>query len=223
VSVTAPGRQWQAPAHVSFELAPGDLTALAGPKGAGKSTTVSVLLGLVRPDSGRVTVHAPGGEPIDLADLDLPSWWEQIAWVPQRPVLLAGTTLQNLTEAYDIPGTVDDAVTRAAQAAGFDEVVEELPDGWNTLIGQGGVGLSVGQRQRLGLARAFLSVKPLVILDEPTAHLDAATEARVLASIEDLHKAGRTVLVVAHRASLLAAARHTVHVHSDAVASEVRP
>ncbi|MDR1825710.1 MAG: thiol reductant ABC exporter subunit CydD [Bifidobacteriaceae bacterium] len=212
LGVLAKGRGRLAPAGLSFTLEPGSLTALTGPNGAGKSTTVLALLGLIRPDAGRVTVQAPGGAPIDLADVAPDSWWNQIAWAPQRPMLLPGTALQNLLQDWDQPGAVSPAVEAAAAASGFAEVVASLPDGWHSAIGQGGVGLSVGQRQRLALARAFLSPSPLVILDEPTAHLDAATEAHVIASIEALHRAGRTVLVVAHRASLLAMAHQTVTV-----------
>jgi ATP-binding cassette subfamily C protein CydD len=217
VSVKAPGREWLAPAHLTFDLEPGTLAALAGPNGAGKSTTVSLILGLLHPDQGAITVRSPGHDPQNLKDIDLASWWDQIAWVPQRPVLLPGTALQNLLEDYDEPGQVSDAVTQAARATGFLEVVEELPDGWDTPIGQGGVGLSVGQRQRLGLARAFLTPKPLVILDEPTAHLDAETERTVLDAIEHLHQQGRTVLVVAHRSSLLATAHQSIPVTSLAI------
>ncbi|MDR0627343.1 MAG: thiol reductant ABC exporter subunit CydD [Bifidobacteriaceae bacterium] len=232
VSVRAPGRDYEAPAGLSFSLEPGSLTALTGPNGAGKSTAVAVLLGLVKPDAGRVVIR-PGGcdqdgaEPvdvaatdrreIDLADIDLTTWWRQIAWAPQRPALLVGTVLENLLESYDGKAELTPAVEEAARAAGFDQVVAGLPDGWQTMIGQGGVGLSVGQRQRLALARAFLGGQPLVIMDEPTAHLDASTEARILESIAALHQAGRTVLLVAHRPALLRQAHQAVPVHSTAL------
>ncbi|MDR0594395.1 MAG: thiol reductant ABC exporter subunit CydD [Bifidobacteriaceae bacterium] len=220
VSVRPPGRDYEAPAGLSFRLEPGSLTALSGPNGAGKSTAVSVLLGLTRPDRGRVLVEpADGGPAVDLSDADLAGWWDQIAWVPQRPVLLPGTVLENLLESYDQPGLgaeVPAALAAAAAAAGFDTVVDELPEGWQTRIGQGGVGLSVGQRQRLALARAFRRNKPLVILDEPTAHLDPATEAAILDSIALLHRQGRTVLLVAHRPALLGRADREVPVRSAA-------
>jgi ATP-binding cassette subfamily C protein CydD len=156
---------------------------------------------------------------VALAEIDLATWWEQIAWVPQRPALEPGTVLQNLTGVF---GGADQAVTpavaAAAAAAGLDQVVAELPSGWATRIGQGGVGLSVGQRQRLGLARAFLAAKPLVVLDEPTAHLDGASEQVILETINRLHAAGRTVLLVAHRPSLLAQATDVVTVAGREVA-----
>ncbi|MDR2565932.1 MAG: thiol reductant ABC exporter subunit CydD [Bifidobacteriaceae bacterium] len=218
VSVKAPGRDYLAPADLSFRLAPGSLTALTGPNGAGKSTTVAVLLGLLRPDRGRVLIEPTAGGPaVDLAEVDPTSWWAQIAWTPQQPALLPGTVLQNLLESYDATPELTPEVERAARAAAFDAVVEELPAGWETRIGQGGVGLSVGQRQRLALARAFLGNQPLVILDEPTAHLDPATEASILGSIAALQRQGRTVLVVAHRASLLGQAHQAVPVDSTAL------
>ncbi|MDR2114695.1 MAG: thiol reductant ABC exporter subunit CydD, partial [Bifidobacteriaceae bacterium] len=204
VSVRAPGRDYEAPTDLSFTLPPGSLTALTGPNGAGKSTAVAVLLGLITPSSGQVLIHPSGeGEPVDLAAIEPTSWFRQITWVPQRPALLPGTALQNLTEHYESEPEVTEEVRQAARAAGFDAVVRDLPQGWNTRLGQGGLGLSVGQRQRLALARAWLKDTPLVILDEPTAHLDPATEKQILHSITTLHQQGKTVLLVAHRASLL--------------------
>jgi ATP-binding cassette subfamily C protein CydD len=200
-------------------LPPGSLTALTGPNGAGKSTAVAVLLGLTAPDAGRVVIRPPGASaPIALGDVDPASWWRQLAWAPQRPVLLPGTVLQNLLEVYDREPQPTPEVEAAARAAGFDSVVESLDGGWDARIGQGGVGLSVGQRQRLALARAFYRDTPLVILDEPTAHLDAATEQAVLESITRLHAAGKTVLLVAHRPALLSQAHTAVPVHSTALA-----
>lgn len=214
VAVRAPGRDVLAPAGLDLVIAPGQVTALTGPSGAGKTTTVDVLLGLVRPDLGRATVAAPGAATIDLADIDPSSFWAQVAWVPQRPVLEPGT----LREVVG-PGADDDAVARAAEATGLDTVVASLPHGWQTPVGQGGVGLSVGQRQRVALTRAMLSTAPLVILDEPTAHLDASGERVVLDTLRSLRADGRTVLVVAHRASLLAVADSVVEVRSAAVPS----
>ncbi|MCL1897840.1 MAG: thiol reductant ABC exporter subunit CydD [Micrococcales bacterium] len=211
LSAQAPNRDWQAPANLSGTIQPGQITALTGPNGAGKSTTVSLILGLAKPDQGRVLVQTSDGA-INLDEIDPTSWWRQIAWVPQRPALLPGGLLQNLTEDYQGSPTVTPAVTQAAQAVGLDQVVAALPQGWLTPVGQGGVGLSLGQRQRLGLARALLANKPLVILDEPTAHLDAAAEQTVIETIKQLAKRGATVLLVAHRAALLAASQHQIAV-----------
>jgi ATP-binding cassette subfamily C protein CydD len=153
-----------------------------------------------------------------LADIAPEAWWRQIAWVPQRPALLPGTVWQNITGDYSGPPVPSPSEVAAAEAAatqaGFAEVVADLPDGWGTGIGHGGAGLSLGQGQRLALTRALLQDRPVVVLDEPTAHLDAATAETVLGAIADLARRGRTVLVVAHRAALVAVADHTVQVSS---------
>jgi ATP-binding cassette subfamily C protein CydD len=221
VSVKAAGRGYEAPKDLSFTLDPGALAAFTGPNGAGKSTAVAVLLGLIEPDHGTVEV-VDNGQTVELNQIDPASWFSQIVWVPQRPVILPGTALQNLLQDYETPGQCTTQVIAAARAAAFDSVIDELPDGWQTRLGHGGVGLSVGQRQRLALARAFLAERQLVILDEPTAHLDAATEAAILNSISELNRQAKTCLVVAHRPSLLAEAHQTIPVHSGALAEVAR-
>ncbi|HLT83717.1 MAG TPA: ATP-binding cassette domain-containing protein, partial [Phototrophicaceae bacterium] len=223
VGVVAPGRDVVAPAGLSARVLPGRVTALVGPSGGGKTTTAMLVLGLLRPDAGRVLVlprvtdspadgtdrAAPAGG-VDLADVDLTSWHRQVTWVPQRPVLTPGT----VADAVLGPdGEVGERERAAARAAGLDEVLAGLPDGWQTRIGQGGTGLSLGQRQRLALTRALLDPAPLVVLDEPTAHLDAAAEQRVLDVVARLRAEGRAVLVIAHRPRLVALADDVVEVH----------
>lgn len=208
VGVVAPDRHRLAPAHLDAAVRPGRVVALAGPNGAGKSTAVLALLGLLTPDHGRVVLETDPGE-VDLADVDLTGWWAQISWVPQRPVQEPGS----LRGAVDPSGGVgDEQLARAAQLSGLDEVVAGLPDGWQTLLGQGGTGLSLGQRQRVALTRALLEPTPLVVLDEPTAHLDAVAEAQVVEAVRRLRAAGRTVVLVAHRPALLAVADEVVEV-----------
>ncbi len=187
-----------APALDGFGLAlrPGEIVALTGPSGAGKSTVLQALLGFVAPDSGTVRL---GG--VDLADAEPAAWRERFSYLPQRPHLFAGTVAANIRLAA--PGATDAAVAAAARAAGLD-VDLALP------VGEGGLGLSAGQRQRIGLARVFLRDTPFVLLDEPTANLDPATEAAVLRAVRRL-SAGRTVLIVAHRPALLALADRVVH------------
>jgi ATP-binding cassette subfamily C protein CydD len=190
----------------------GRVVALRGPSGAGKSTTALVLLGLLRPDAGRVLVETPDGA-VDLADVDPATWWAQVAWVPQRPALAPGTLRDAVLDGDAAPG--DAALDAAAAATGLDAVVAALPAGWDTPVGLGGVGLSVGQRQRVALTAALLAPsarRPLVVLDEPTAHLDADGERVVLDAVRAWRDAGRTVVVVAHRASLLALAEQVVDV-----------
>jgi ATP-binding cassette subfamily C protein CydCD len=202
VTVRYPGRSGDAVSEVTFRVEPGETVALVGPSGAGKSTLLGVLLGFVAPAEGRVLA---GG--VDLADADQEQWRSRIAWVPQRPHLYAGTIAENVRLAR--PGADDDAVRRALRDAGALEFVDALPEGAATELGEDGAGLSAGQRQRLALARAFLADRPVLLLDEPTAALDGATEAEVVAAVRRL-AAGRTVLLVVHRPALLQAADRVV-------------
>ncbi|MFF8989618.1 thiol reductant ABC exporter subunit CydD [Streptomyces sp. NPDC014983] len=202
VTVRYPGRSVDAVTEVSFTIEPGETVALVGPSGAGKSTLLNVLLGFVRPATGRVRV---GG--VDLAELDIAEWRSRIAWVPQRPHLYAGTIAENVRLAR--PDADDDAVRRALRDAGALDFVDALPDGAGTVLGEDGAGLSAGQRQRLALARAFLADRPLLVLDEPTAALDGVTEGEVVSAVRRL-AAGRTVLVVVHRPALLDVADRVV-------------
>ncbi|MEU6010088.1 thiol reductant ABC exporter subunit CydD [Streptomyces sp. NPDC047453] len=202
VSVRYPGRSADAVTDVSFSVRPGETVALVGPSGAGKSTLLNVLLGFVKPSAGRVRVAEA-----DLADVALEQWRSRIAWVPQRPHLYAGTIAENVRLARP---DADDAAVRGALAdAGALEFVDALPEGLDTLLGEDGAGLSAGQRQRLALARAFLADRPVLLLDEPTAALDGATEAEVVDAVRRL-SAGRTVLLVVHRPALLDVADRVV-------------
>lgn len=200
VSVEQPGRGVVAPAGLSVALAPGRIVALAGPNGCGKSTAVAVLLGLAAPTSG----------------VAVPMARERVAWIPQRPLVVPGTLADNVR--LTSPDADDVALDRAAERVGLAPVVAE--HGWGAPLGQGGVGISAGQRQRMALARVLLRVEAgadVVVLDEPTAHLDAGTEAVVLATIRELAASGCAVLVVAHRPELLAIADEVVQVRSAAV------
>ncbi|MFK4146160.1 thiol reductant ABC exporter subunit CydD [Streptomyces sp. NPDC004065] len=208
VGVRYPGRSEDAVTGVSFTVEPGETVALVGPSGAGKSTLLNVLLGFVRPTTGRVSV---GG--VDLTALDPEQWHARIAWVPQRPHLYAGTIAENVRLAR--PGAGTAAVRGALADAGALEFVDALPQGMETVLGEDGAGLSAGQRQRLALARAFLADRPVLLLDEPTAALDGATEAEVVEAVRRL-SAGRTVLLVVHRPALLAVADRIVRLEGAA-------
>lgn len=172
---------------------PGSVTVLTGRNGIGKSTLLQSILGLGPPITGHIVVNG-----IDVADLDPQQWWTKVAWLAQRPVLIPGTVQDNL----ELFGPLPD-LQSACRAACFDDVLAALPDGLQTTLGRGGVGLSLGQRQRLGLARVLGSPAPLLLFDEPTAHLDGTTEARVLDAITKRADGGATVLVVGHRDRVL--------------------
>ncbi|MER7574303.1 thiol reductant ABC exporter subunit CydD [Streptomyces sp. NPDC126514] len=215
VTVRYPGRSGDAVSDVSFVVEPGETVALVGPSGAGKSTLLNVLLGFVRPAEGRVRI---GGA--DLTGLDLERWRSMIAWVPQRPHLFAGTIAENVRLAR--PDADDTAVARALEEAGAREFVAALPQGADTVLGEDGAGLSAGQRQRLALARAFLADRPVLLLDEPTAALDGATEAEIVTAVRRL-AVGRTVLLVVHRPALLGIADRVIRLAEPAAPASVAP
>ena len=195
-------------ANVNVEK--GEFVFLVGQSGSGKSTTASVLLRLLKPTSGTITV---GDQPLD--SIEQESWWKQITWVPQRPAIVPGTVLENL----GVDGEPTPELLQAAALTGFDSVVATLSQGWNTFLGQGGVGLSVGQRQRLALTRALVSTRPFVILDEPSAHLDAMNEKYVTRSVRALKQSGHTVVVIAHRHAILSEADTVIDVAASMDAS----
>jgi ATP-binding cassette subfamily C protein CydD len=199
------GREGMSPHQLSGRLLPGEITVLTGANGAGKTTTLLVIAGLVVPTRGSVTV---GG--IDVGELDRTRWWRQLAWLAQRPVIIPGTIAENLA----LFGPLRD-LDSSCRAAGFTEVLDELPHGMDTVLGRGGMGLSLGQRQRLGLARALGSSAPVLLLDEPTSHLDPVTEQTVLRAISRRAAEGATVVLVAHRDSVVRIADHVIAVEAD--------
>ena len=190
-------RQRAALDHVSCSIRPGDRVAVTGPSGAGKSSLLALLLRFTGPKAGSRSAGAGDGPAaVDLADLDLTAWRRQIAWVPQRPHLFEGTVASNI--ALGQPDATAADIARAAAAAGAAEFIEALPGGYAAPLGERGSRLSAGQRQRIALARAFLRDAPLLLLDEPVAHLDPITGRQIMDTIERL-MAGRTVLLVTHR------------------------
>ncbi|MGB5749094.1 MAG: cysteine/glutathione ABC transporter permease/ATP-binding protein CydD [Desulfobacterales bacterium] len=176
---------------VSFELREGEQVALVGASGAGKTTTLSLLLGFLRPDSGQIRVNG-----MPLGDMTPDSWRRHIAWIGQHPVLFHGTIKENI-----LLGRPEASAMQIEQAAGNARVLDfamHLPEGLDTSVGEQGFGLSRGQAQRVALARIFLKDAPLLLLDEPTTGLDAENEALVINSLETLSR-GRTVLMLTHR------------------------
>jgi ABC-type multidrug transport system fused ATPase/permease subunit len=202
VSFSYPARPAPVLDGLDLELRPGETVALVGESGAGKSTVAGLLLGMLEPTGGRIRI---GGA--DLGSCRIDAWQRQIAWVPQHPTLLRGTVADNIRLGE--PGAPDRLVRNAAALAGGDRFIGALPDGYATVVGDGARGLSPGERRRIGLARAFLRDASLVILDEPTADLDADSVAVVAGAVRRL-QTGRTMLVIAHRPELVEGADRVV-------------
>ncbi|MHB1432871.1 MAG: thiol reductant ABC exporter subunit CydD [Streptosporangiaceae bacterium] len=198
VGLSYPGRATPALAGVSLEISPGEHIVVTGPSGAGKISLLALLLRLAEPTSGRIEV---GGA--DLARIDPRHWRDRLAWVPQHPYLFAGSLAENI--ALGRPTATRAEITRAAALAGAGDLIAALPAGLDTPLGERGGGLSYGQRQRIALARAFLRDAPLVLLDEPAAHLDPGA-AGDLAAVLGRLLAGRTVIEVSHDRTLTAGA-----------------
>ena len=170
--------------------------------GAGKSTLAALLLRLADPTAGAISC---GG--VDLCALDPDDWRSQVAWVPQRTRVFSASIAENI--ALAAPHADRDRVRAAAEAAGLGELLGSLADGLDTRVGDGGRGLSAGQAQRIGVARAFARDAALLVLDEPTAHLDAGTAADITAALERL-AVGRTMLLITHDGELAAHAERIV-------------
>jgi ATP-binding cassette subfamily B protein len=178
-------------AGVSFAVSPGETLALVGPSGAGKTTVFQLLLRFREPDAGRITLDG-----VDIATADPREVRRRVGFVPQETVVFADSVLENIRLGR--PDADDGAVLAAARAAGVDEFVQSLPDGYHTFIGERGTRLSGGQRQRIAIARALLKDAPVMLLDEATSSLDAESERLVQEALAAL-KRGRTTLVIAHR------------------------
>ena len=187
---------------VSLELRAGEITAIAGPSGAGKSTLADVLLGLLEPSAGAVLVD---GVAVD--DANRRRWRRSCGYVPQDPYLFHDTIRANLVWAR--PGAGDDALWRALELAAAADFVAGLPLGLDTVVGDRGSRLSGGERQRIALARALAAEPALLVLDEATSQLDADNERLIVETLRSLR--GRvTVVAVAHREAVLAAADRVV-------------
>ena len=187
-----PSRPQQAAlGHFSLSVQPGQTVAIVGPSGAGKSTVFQLLLRFYDPTSGRIVLDGVATRDMALHDLR-----QRIGIVPQDAVIFSSSALENIR--YGKPGASDEEVKAAAQAAFADDFINELPEGYNTFLGERGVRLSGGQRQRIAIARAMLKNPPLLLLDEATSALDAESERMVQAALESAMR-DRTTLVIAHR------------------------
>lgn len=180
---------------ISFRIEPGESVVFIGPSGAGKTTLLHLLPRFFDPDSGAVLL-----EGVDTRQLRLKEMRRHIALVMQEPILLPGTVAENI--AFARPEATAEQIEFAARAAFADAFIRQLPQGYETKVGEGAARLSTGEKQRINLARAFLKDAPILLLDEPTSALDAASEAMVHASLQRLMQ-GRTTLIVAHRATTM--------------------
>jgi len=176
---------------LSLKIEPGQLAALVGPTGAGKTTIVGLLPRFYDISSGEIRIDGT-----DIRRFKIKSLRQQISFVLQESLLFRATVWQNI--AYGKPEAERDEIIRAAKLAYADEFIDQMPDGYDTMIGERGVTLSGGQRQRIAIARAIIRDAPILILDEPSSGLDAAAEKVVFDALENL-MAGRTSIVIAHR------------------------
>jgi len=202
ITVRHTGRSQAVLDEVDLELRPGEHLAVVGESGSGKSTLLNVLMGFVVPESGGVLVGDRLLTPGHLRD-----WRRQVAWVPQRPALVRGTLEDNLRLGNPDASAGD--VRRALERSGLDGLVARLPGGLATPVGEGGLTLSAGERQRIAIGRAVLRDVPVVLLDEPTAHLDAAREEELRHVLAPWLE-GRSVVMAAHRGGLLGRVDRTV-------------
>jgi subfamily B ATP-binding cassette protein MsbA len=181
--------------RLSFEAKPGEALAIVGPTGAGKTTVINLLHRFYDPTDGRITIDGH-----DLHRVKLESWYQQIALVPQETILFGGTIFENIR--YGNPEATDAIVQEASRAAHAHDFIVDLPDGYQTVVGEKGINLSGGQRQRIAIARAILKNPRVLLLDEATSSLDTESERLIQEALERLMK-GRTTFVVAHRLSTI--------------------
>jgi len=202
VGFSYPGDRLLALDDVDLQIERGETIAFVGPSGSGKSTLLNLVLGFVRPTRGRILLDGH-----DMSQLDLRQVRGFFSVVPQESVMFEGSIRENVT--YGLPGVPDEQLEQALRDANAWELVQDLPDGWDTVVGQRGARLSGGQRQRLAIARALIRDPRVLLLDEATSALDSESESAVQEALERL-RAGRTTLVVAHRLSTIRSADRIV-------------
>jgi ABC-type multidrug transport system fused ATPase/permease subunit len=197
---------------ITFTISPGQMVGIVGPTGSGKSTVVSLIPRFRDPDAGRITIDG-----VDIRDYKLRGLRGQIGFVLQDTVLLRGTVRDNI--AFGRPEATDDEIIETAKLANAHEFITRMPQGYDSLVSERGTTLSGGQRQRIGIARALIRDNPILILDEPTAALDAESEQLVIDALERL-MTGRTVITIAHRLSTLRGADKIVVIQDGVVTEE---
>ncbi len=194
VSITYPEKADKALSNISIKASPGTVIAIVGPSGAGKTSLVDVLLGVLEPDSG--TVHISGVAPLEA----ISKWPGAIAYVPQDVLVANGSIRENVALGYPLEAATDELVNDAIHIASLTEFVAGLPEGLDTNLGERGAKISGGQRQRIGIARALFTKPKLLVLDEATSALDGGTEESISSDIQKL-KGSTTVVLIAHRLS----------------------
>jgi subfamily B ATP-binding cassette protein MsbA len=197
---------------VSFSIAPGQVVGIVGPTGSGKSTVMSLIPRFYDPMAGRVLLDGT-----DVTTIKLAALRAQIGFVLQETVLFRGTIRENI--AYGRPEATDEEIVAAAKIANADEFIKNMPNGYDSIVGERGDTLSGGQRQRIGIARAVIRNSPIMILDEPTAALDTESEQVVIEALRRLMK-GRTVIMIAHRLSTISEADKIVVLKDGCVAEQ---
>lgn len=201
VSFSYEGSSVPAVSHVSFSIRTGETTALTGPSGSGKTTILNMLLDLIQPSEGRITLDGK-----DLSTIERSSWLRQLSVSGQDVELMEGTVLDNIRFRREIS---EEDVRWAADMACATEFIEKLPYGFDEWLGDEAIRLSGGQRQRIGLARALAGRPEILLLDEATNALDEATEARVLSLLLKEYQ-GRTLIIVSHRSSVASLMKHQI-------------
>ncbi|XAO71948.1 MAG: ATP-binding cassette domain-containing protein [Acetobacteraceae bacterium] len=175
---------------LTFNVAPGEILVTDGPSGVGKSTIMELILGFITPEAGKITFNG-----VDASEISAEARARIIAWIDQKPVIFAGTLRDNILFAKQ--DATEEALLQAVRSAALEPVIRQLSHGLDTLMGEGGYGLSGGQAQRVAIARAFLKNAPILLLDEPTAHLDPESERDIIDAIAAL-AVGRTVILASH-------------------------
>ncbi len=200
LTVMSPSKEVPILTDVSLRLSPGEVIAIIGPSGAGKSTLARAVSGALTPDRGAIRIDGA-----ERSDWDQERLARYLGYLPQEPSLFAGTIKENISRfSVGLPQTeIDLAAVEAARQCGAHDMILRFPNGYDTVLGWGGSGLSAGQAQRIAMARSLYGEPSLVILDEPNAHLDAEGEARLLETLQQLKDRGAAVLLIAHRMGVM--------------------